>query len=201
VARGHVKRPGFEVLVERRPVRIVMGDVPVPLPPGAFLQATAEGEAALREFVCEAAAGARRVADLYAGIGTFTFPLAKAGAKVHAIDSGKAETAAIEAAARAALLPGVTAEMRDLDKRPLDPGALSPFDAVVFDPPRAGAPAQADELAASKARRVIAVSCNPATFARDAKLLLEGGYRLARLRPVDQFLWSTHLELAALFLR
>jgi 23S rRNA (uracil1939-C5)-methyltransferase len=201
VARGHPKRPGFEVLVERRPVRAMMGGVAVPLPPGAFLQATAEGEAALSGFVAEAAAGARRVADLYSGVGTFAFPLAKAGARVHAIDSGKAEIAAIEAAARAALLPGVTAEQRDLDLRPLDPGAFTAFDAVVFDPPRAGAPAQAEGIAASKVPRVIAVSCNPGTFARDAKLLMEGGYRLARLRPVDQFLWSTHLELAALFLR
>jgi 23S rRNA (uracil1939-C5)-methyltransferase len=180
---------------------MIMGGVPVPLPPGAFLQATAEGEAALTAFVCEAAAGARRVADLYSGIGTFTFPLAKAGAKVHAIDSGKAEVAAIEAAARAAQLASVSAEFRDLDKRPLDPGALGAFDAVVFDPPRAGAPAQAEQLAAARVPRVIAISCNPATFARDARTLLDRGYRLARLRPVDQFLWSTHLELAALFLR
>jgi 23S rRNA (uracil1939-C5)-methyltransferase len=201
VARGHPKRPGHEVLLERRPVRMIMGGVPVPLPPGAFLQATAEGEAALAGFVTEHAAGARRVADLYSGVGTFTFPLAKAGAKVHAIDSGKAEIAAIEAAARAALLPSVTAEARDLDKRPLDPGALGAFDAVVFDPPRAGAPATAERLADSKVARVIAVSCNPGSFARDARLLLDGGYRLVRLRPVDQFLWSTHLELAAFFLR
>jgi 23S rRNA (uracil1939-C5)-methyltransferase len=201
VARGHPKRPGIETLIERRAVRMIMGEVPVPLPPGAFLQATAEGEGALRAFVCEAAAGARRVADLYAGIGTFAFPLAKAGAKVHAIDAGKAEIGAIEAAARAAVLPGVTAEARDLDKRPLDPAALGAFDAVIFDPPRAGAAAQAESLAAAKVPRVVAVSCNPGTFARDARLLLAGGYRLARVRPVDQFLWSTHLELAAFFLR
>lgn len=201
VARGHPKRPGLEVLIERRPVRVIMGEVAVPLPPGAFLQATAEGEAALRAFVAEAAAGARRVADLYAGIGTFAFPLAKAGAKVHAIDAGKAEIAAIETAARAAVLPGVTAETRDLDKRPLDPGALGAFDAVIFDPPRAGAPAQAAALAAAKVPRVVAVSCNAGTFARDARSLLDGGYRLVRVRPIDQFLWSTHLELAAFFLR
>jgi 23S rRNA (uracil1939-C5)-methyltransferase len=201
VARAHPKRPGAETLIERRPVRMIMGDVPVPLPPGAFLQATAEGEAALRGFVCEAAAGARRVADLYSGIGTFAFPLAAAGAKVHAIDAGKAEIAAIEAAARAAMLANVTAEARDLDKRPLDPGALGAYDAVVFDPPRAGAAALAEQLAASKVTRVIAISCNPASFARDAHTLVGGGYRLARLLPVDQFLWSIHLELAALFLR
>ena len=201
VARGHPKRPGIETLIERRLVRMIMGGVPVPLPPGAFLQATAEGEAALGAFVRAAADGAKRVADLYAGTGTFAFPLAKAGAKVHAIDSGKAEIAAIESAARAAVLPGLTAEARDLDKRPLDPDALAAFDTVIFDPPRAGAAAQAAALAHSEVARVIAVSCNPATFARDAKLLLEGGYRLVRLRPVDQFLWSTHLELAAFFLR
>ncbi len=201
VARAHPKHPGTETLIERRPVRMVMGGVTVALPPGAFLQATAEGEAALRDFVCEAAAGARRIADLYSGIGTFAFPLAKAGAKVHAIDTGKAEIKAIEAAARAAVLPSITAEVRDLDKRPLDAGALGAFDAVVFDPPRAGAAAQAAALADSRISRVIAVSCNPSTFARDARMLLDGGYRLARLKPVDQFLWSTHLELAALFLR
>jgi 23S rRNA (uracil1939-C5)-methyltransferase len=201
VARAHPKRPGTETLLERRPVRVTMGGVPVPFPPGAFLQATAEGEAALSAFVCEAATGARRIADLFSGIGTFTFPLAKGGAKIHSIDAGKAEIAAIEAAARAAVLPGVTAEVRDLDKRPLDAGALGAFDAVVFDPPRAGAAAQAATLAASKIGRVIAVSCNPGTFARDARLLIDGGFRLARLRPIDQFIWSTHLELAALFLR
>ena len=206
VARAHPKRPGAETLIERRTVRMDMGGVPVPLPPGAFLQATAEGEAALSSFVREAAAGAAargptRIADLYAGIGTFTLPLAKAGAKVHAVDAGKAEIAAIEAAARAAVLAGVSAEVRDLEKRPLDAGAFAAFDLVIFDPPRAGAAAQAERIAASKVPRVIAVSCNPGTFARDAKLLLDAGYRLARVKPVDQFLWSTHLELAAFFLR
>lgn len=206
VARAHPKRPGAETLIERRPVRMIVGGVPVPLPPGAFLQATAEGEAALRDFVCEAAArvparGTGRIADLYAGIGTFTLPLAMAGAKVHAIDAGKAEIAAIEAAARAAVLPGVTAEVRDLDRRPFDATALAGYDAVVFDPPRSGAAPQAARLAAANVPRVIAVSCNPASFAREARLLLDGGYRLVRLKPVDQFLWSTHLELAALFLR
>jgi 23S rRNA (uracil1939-C5)-methyltransferase len=99
------------------------------------------------------------------------------------------------------VLPSITAEASDLDKRPLDGGALGAFDAVVFDPPRAGAVAQAAALAAARIPRVIAVSCNPGTFARDARMLLDGGYRLARLKPVDQFLWSAHLELAALFLR
>jgi 23S rRNA (uracil1939-C5)-methyltransferase len=201
VARAHPKHGGAEALLERRPVRMMMGGAPVPLPPGAFLQATAEGEAALRDFVVEAAAGARRVADLYAGIGTFAFPLASVAAKVHAVARDRAVVAAIEAAARAAMRANVTAEARDLDTRPLAAGALGAFDAVVFDPPRAGAAAVAMALAESRVPRVIAVSCNPGTFARDASILLDGGYRLARLKPVDQFLWSTHLELAALFLR
>ncbi len=201
VARAHPKRPGVETLIEQRPVRVVLGGVPVPLPPGAFLQATAEGEAALAAFVCEAAAGARHVADLYAGIGAFTFPLAATGARVHAVDSGRAEMAAVERAARAAERNAVSVEPRDLEKRPLEADALGAFDAAIFDPPRAGAAAQAKQLAACKIGRVIAVSCNPGTFARDARLLLDGGFRLARVKPVDQFLWSTHLELAALFLR
>lgn len=210
VARAHPRHPVAEILIERRPVRMMMGSVPVALPPGAFLQATAEGESALRAFVCEGASGAAargavrgamRVADLFAGIGTFTFPLAETGSKVHAVDAGKAEIAAIEAAARAAVLPGVTAEQRDLERRPLDAAALSGFGAVVFDPPRAGAKEQARHLAQSSVPVVVAVSCHPGTFARDARTLLDGGYRLARLKPVDQFLWSTHLELAALFLR
>lgn len=201
VARAHPKRPGTEALIERRPVRAMVFGVPVVLPPGAFLQATAEGEAALQDFVWAEVGAARRVVDLYAGIGTFALRIAKAGPKVHAVDAGKAEIAAIQAAARAAGLHWLTAEARDLDKRPLDAGALGAFDAVVFDPPRAGAAAQAAALAASNVARVVAVSCNPGTFARDARALLDGGFRLARLKPVDQFLWSTHLELAALLLR
>jgi 23S rRNA (uracil1939-C5)-methyltransferase len=201
VARAHPRHAGAETLIERRPVRAIFGGVAVPLPPGAFLQATAEGEAALAAFVGEAAAGARRVADLFAGVGTFTFPLARAGAKVHAVDTGKAEIAAVAAAAQAAMLPGVTAEQRDLARRPLDASALGAYDAVVFDPPRAGAKEQAARLARSRVSRIVAVSCHPGSFARDARLLIDGGYRLARLKPVDQFLWSTHLELAALFLR
>jgi 23S rRNA (uracil1939-C5)-methyltransferase len=201
VARAHPKHPGTETLIERRPVRMVMGGVPVPLPPGAFLQATAEGEAALRDFVCEAAAGARRIADLYAGIGTFTFPLAQSGAKVHAVDSDRASVESVVAAARSAMRTGVSAEVRDVEKRPLGVETIGAHDAVVFDPPRAGAAAQAAEIARSKIARVIAVSCHPGTFARDARELVGGGFRLAKLRPVDQFLWSTHLELAGLFLR
>jgi 23S rRNA (uracil1939-C5)-methyltransferase len=201
VAVGHPRRPGHEIVVERRPARIVIAGVPAPFPSGAFQQATAEGEAALQAFVATAVVDAKRVLDLYSGLGTFTFPLAKAGARVHAVDVGKAEIAALGEAARGAMLHGVTAEQRDLERRPFAADALADVDAVVFDPPRAGAAAQAERLAASKVPRVVAVSCNPASFARDARLLIDGGYRLTRLRPVDQFRWSPHLELAAAFAR
>jgi 23S rRNA (uracil1939-C5)-methyltransferase len=206
IARRHPKQAGAETLLERRPVRMVFGEragggAVVPMPPGAFLQATSEGEAALGGVVRAATAGAGRIADLYAGIGTFALPLALGGAKVHAVDAGRAEIGAIAAAARSAMLPGPTTELRDLDKRPLDPATLGGFDAVIFDPPRAGAKAQAAQLAQSTVATIVAVSCNPASFARDARLLLDGGYRLERLQPVDQFLWSPHLEVAAVFRR
>lgn len=187
-------------VAQRRPARVVLHGVAVELPPDAFLQATPEAETALSELVLAGLGEARRVADLFAGIGTFTFALA-ARACVHAVEGAAPALAALRAAANRAGLSQVTAESRDLEARPLAPEALAAYEAVVFDPPRAGAAAQAEAIAASSISRVIAVACNPATFARDARLLCDGGFRLARLRPVDQFLWSTHLELAALFLR
>jgi len=190
-----------EPVAERRPVRAVWGGVAVELPPGAFLQASAAGEAALTGFVTDAVAGARTVADLYAGCGTFTLPLATAGAAVHAVDGDEAAMTALQRAAAAAALNRVTVEQRDLARRPLFAEALGRFQAVLFDPPRAGAREQAAALAASPVERVVAISCNPGTFARDARILADGGYRLARLLPVDQFLWSPQMELAALFLR
>jgi 23S rRNA (uracil1939-C5)-methyltransferase len=201
VAKAHPKQAGSEIVVERRPVRLVFAGHPVSAPPGAFFQATAEGEAALAAFVLAALAGARRVADLYAGLGTFSLPLAAAGARVDAYDESRPALAALAAAARAAMLPGLATEPRDLDKRPLGADRLGGYDAVLFDPPRAGAKAQAALLAGSRVPRIVAVSCHPGTFARDARLLVEGGYRLEIVRPVDQFLWSPHLELAALFRR
>jgi len=204
VSRRHPRHPGVETVIEPRPVRVMLGGAAIPLPPGAFLQATAEGEAALTATVTAALVGGkriRRVADLYAGIGTFAVPLARAGLAVHAVDSGKAEMAALAEGARAAMLPAVSTETRDLERRPFDTSTLNDFDAVVFDPPRAGAAAQAALIAQSRVPHVVAVSCNPASFARDARTLLDGGYRLERIEPVDQFLWSTHLELAAVFRR
>ncbi|HUK58673.1 MAG TPA: 23S rRNA (uracil(1939)-C(5))-methyltransferase RlmD [Stellaceae bacterium] len=188
-------------VAQHRPVRVTMGGVAIELPYDAFLQASAEADVALVEAVVAAAAGARRVADLFAGVGTFTFPLVSFAA-VHAVEGDDAALAALKAAAaRAGLGARVTAEARDLAARPLDPAELAKFDCVVFDPPRAGAMAQARALAASSVPHVVAVSCNPATFARDAKILVAGGFRLTGIAPFDSFIWSPHLELVAAFMR
>jgi 23S rRNA (uracil1939-C5)-methyltransferase len=185
---------------QRRPVTTRFGGVPVDLPPGAFLQATEAGEAALRRAVETGIGAARRVADLFAGTGTFTVALA-GGRAVHAVESDSAALAALAAAVRRAQLVQVTSERRDLDARPLLPMELDGFDAVVFDPPRAGAKAQAEQLALSRVPVIIGVSCNPASFARDAAILTAGGYELDGVLPVDQFLWSNHVELVGRFRR
>lgn len=186
---------------ERRPARVVLAGVPVEVPAESFLQASVEAEGVLTELVLAGVGDAKRVADLYAGLGTFTFALATRAA-VLAVDGSRAPIAALAAAAaRAQLAHAVSTETRDLDARPLLADELRRFDAVVFDPPRAGAAVQAAALAASTVPRVVAVSCNPATFARDARLLVDGGYRLARVVPVDQFLWTPHVELVASFER
>lgn len=189
---------GPEVLVQSALPTLCFGPARVVPPPGAFLQATAEGEAALLAAVGEAVGDAGSVADLFAGCGTFALPLA-ARCPVHAVEGDARMVAALVAAARHA--PGlrpVTTEVRDLFRRPLSADELS-HEAVVIDPPRAGAEAQMAELAASRVARVAAVSCNPVTFARDARILADGGYRLRWVQVVDQFRWSTHVELAALF--
>src|SRR6185437_14675217 len=152
---------------------------------------------ALTADVSAGVGAAARVADLYAGIGTFTFALA-ARAAVHAVEGARPAAAA---ATRAGLGGRVTSERRDLDARPLTAAELAGFDAVVFDPPRAGARMQSAALAAAHVPRVVAVSCNPASFARDARLLVDGGYRLTRVQPIDQFVWSPHVELVAFFER
>ncbi|MDJ0893755.1 MAG: 23S rRNA (uracil(1939)-C(5))-methyltransferase RlmD [Alphaproteobacteria bacterium] len=190
-----------EPVIQRHPVTQDFGGVPVALPPDAFLQATRDGEAALLAFILEAVQDAERIADLYAGCGTFSFPLAKI-ARVHAADGAAPLIAAMRTAANTHGLAGrLEAEIRDLARRPLSAAELTRFDAVLFDPPRAGAKPQAQEIASSTVPTVVAISCNPATFARDARILVDGGYRLVRIQPVDQFLWSHHLELAALFRR
>jgi 23S rRNA (uracil1939-C5)-methyltransferase len=185
----------------RRPPRVVFSSVAVELPVDAFLQASVEADAALAEEVLAGLGSAARVADLYAGLGTLTFAVA-GRAVVHAVDaSGTAMAALAAAAARAGLDGRVASERRDLEARPLLADELARFDAVIFDPPRAGARAQSAALAHSAVPRVIAVSCNPASFARDARLLVDGGYRLTRVQPIDQFIWSPHVELVAYFER
>ncbi|MEX1153553.1 class I SAM-dependent RNA methyltransferase [Parvibaculum sp.] len=193
-----------EIVAERRPPLIDLSGMTVIPPPGAFRQPTAEGEAALVRLVREGVGDAGRAADLFAGCGTFTAALAPQAA-IHAVESEAAPLAALTRAVReqgpALRFKPVTTETRDLMRRPLLAVEMKAFDAVVFDPPRAGAAAQAAELAKSVVPVVVAVSCSPATFARDARTLIDGGYRLTRLTPVDQFLWSPHIELVGIFAR
>ncbi len=177
-----------------------MGRAMVALPPGAFLQATEAGEAALAARVRNALAGAHRIADLFAGVGTLSLRLAEF-ARVQAFDF---EEPALEALAKASHVEGlrpVSVETRDLFRRPLGPAELAVFDAVVFDPPRAGAEQQARALAGSVVPLVVAVSCNVQTFARDAAILCAGGYELAQVEPIDQFRHSPHVEIIAIFKR
>lgn len=198
VARLSVETAGgVETIAQARASAVRMGGVLVEVPPAPFLQATREGEAALVAAVLGACEGAATVADLFCGLGTFALPLAAAGARVTAVDAAGPAIAALARAGAGRLETG----HRDLFRRPLAAAELAGFDAVVFDPPRAGARAQVAEIARSGVRRVVAVSCNPATFARDAAALVEGGYRLARLWPVGQFRWSSHVELVAEFTR
>lgn len=183
----------------RRAARVTLSGVAVDLPEDGFLQPSVEAEAALVEAVLGMIGTPRRVADLYAGIGTFAFALARI-AKVHAVEGSKSAAAALaRAAARAGLAGIVSSEKRDLAARPLTAEESDAFDALVFDPPYAGAKAQSRELATSRLKRLVAVSCNPASFARDARILVDGGYRLAEVRPFDAFIWSANLELVARF--
>jgi len=188
---------GPETRWEPRPVTVTLGRAAVPLPPGAFLQATADGEAALVAAVREAVDGARTTADLFAGLGTFALALP---GKVYAAEGARDAILSLKAAANAAQAP-VFAEHRDLFRRPLTAAELDRFDAIALDPPRAGAREQATALAASRTGAIAYVSCNPSSFARDAKTLVEGGWRLDWVQPVGQFRWSTHVELAARFVR
>jgi 23S rRNA (uracil1939-C5)-methyltransferase len=188
-------------LLQQVAPRVHFAGIAVDLPPDAFLQPSAEGEAALVAAVTAYAKGAKSIADLYSGCGTFTFPLAKVG-KVAAFESAKPAVAAIIAAANRSGLSGrVTAKARNLDSSPLPPEDLKPFDCVVFDPPRAGARSQAEMLTRSRIKHVVAVSCNPASFARDARILVDGGFALQELVAVDQFVWSAHVEVVAQFRR
>ena len=190
---------GPEAMWEPEPVTVTLTNVAVALPPGGFLQATADGEAALVGAVREWLGGSVTVADLFAGLGTFAFALAGPG-KVLAVEAAQDAHFACKAAAGRSGKP-VHALHRDLYRNPLRTEELDRFAAVVLDPPRAGARDQVEQIAASKVARVAYVSCNPSSWARDAATLVAGGYRLAELRPVGQFRWSTHVELASLFIR
>lgn len=190
-----------EIVVERRPPQQRMGKAMVAPAPGGFLQATSAGEEAIADLVLAALPKVKRVADLFAGCGPFSFRLAER-AQVHAIESDKAAVLALTRAAGATQgLKPITSEVRDLFRRPLLEHELNAFDAVVLDPPRAGAEAQVRRLAAAKTGTVIYVSCDAATFARDAAILIAGGYALEGVTPVDQFRYSAHIELVGVFRR
>ncbi len=207
--------PTLETIVQPGAVRAWFAGVAVDAPPGAFLQPTAAGEAAIQRLVraglaahelAPRKAGAR-IADLYAGLGGIGFALATGGGgdragghRVAMFEGSAAMAGAAQAAARRAGV-NVTAQARDLARRPLGSDELKPYDAVIFDPPRAGARAQVEALAASQVARIAAVSCHAASFARDARILTDCGYRLSALTPIDQFLWSSHVELVAIFQR
>ena len=184
---------GPETRYEPGPVTVTLGGTAVALPSGAFLQATADGEAALVAAVREAVGDAKRPVDLFAGLGTFALSV---GGKVTAAEAARDVALALMTSART-----VEVQHRDLYRRPLDSTELAAFDAIILDPPRSGALDQIRQIAASGVPRVAYVSCNPATFARDTEVLVAGGYKLDWVRPVGQFRWSTHVELASAFSR
>jgi 23S rRNA (uracil1939-C5)-methyltransferase len=188
---------GAQTRWEPEPVTATLGGVAVPLPHGAFLQATVEGEGALVEAVRRAVGEARIIADLFAGLGTFALSL---DGRLFAAEGARDSALALKAAAGRAQRP-VFVDHRDLFRRPLDESELSRFEAVVLDPPRAGAREQTAALAGSAVPRIAYVSCNPSTFARDAAALIDGGYRFDWVQPVGQFRWSTHVELVGAFSR
>ena len=183
---------GPETMFEPQPATITLSGIPVAFPVGGFLQATADGEQALVDSVRETVAGAGAIADLFAGLGTFALAVRAS----YAAEASRDAAAALRQAARS-----ITVEHRDLYRRPLDADELERFDATILDPPRAGAEEQVRTLSRSGVARIAYVSCNPATFARDARMLADGGYKLDWVRPVGQFRWSTHVELAAAFSR
>lgn len=189
----------WETLYEPEPVTVSFAGYPVNTPPNSFLQATREGEAALVVAVAQGLGDATIIADLFCGVGTFALNLAK-GRKIYAAEAGRDALLALKAAAGSAGLQIFT-EHRDLYRRPLSPSELDRFDAIIIDPPRAGAKEQIQTIAQSKLGRLVYVSCNPASFARDAKTLCDAGWTLEKVLPVGQFLWSTHVELVGHFIR
>lgn len=190
-----------EIVVEPAKPLLHFGRLALTPPPGAFVQASARAETKMATLVADHLAGARKTVDLFAGCGTFAARLAEKSA-VHAVESDRAALMALENAVRVVQgLKPVTTERRDLFRSPLQPFDLKGYDGLVFDPPRAGAEAQSHEIARSKVGRVAAVSCNPVTLARDLSILIAGGFRPLRVIPIDQFLWSPHVEAVALLER
>ncbi len=189
------------IVVERKPPTIMMGDIPVILPARAFLQATAEAEETLASLVASNLGKAKSVVDLFCGVGPFALRIARQS-KVHAVDDMEDSVNALLRAARSRQgLKAVSAEARDLFKRPLLPLELNAYDVIVMDPPRAGAEAQCKQIVVSKVKKIISVSCDLQSFIRDAKILMGGGFRLEKVTPVDQFAWSKHIELVGIFIR
>ena len=181
---------GPETLYEPQPVTVSLSNIPVVFPHGGFLQATADGEAALVSAVQDATSGSSQIADLFAGLGTFALAVRAS----YAAEASRDAAASLKRAA-----PAIAVDHRDLYRRPLDAAELGRFDAVILDPPRAGAEQQVRALSGSGVARIVYVSCNPGTFASDAKRLVDSGYMLEWIKPVGQFRWSTHVELAACF--
>lgn len=191
---------GEVLMMERQPL-IQFGPATVAVPAGGFLQAVPDAEKAMVDRAVAAVKGAKKIADLFCGAGTFTFPLATV-APVIAADATEPGIAALKAAVKSARgMKAIEAQARDLFRRPMTPYDLKGCDAIVFDPPRAGALEQTQQIATTKAATVVGVSCNPQTFTRDAKVLIEAGFRLDTVTPVDQFLWSAHIELVGVFRR
>jgi 23S rRNA (uracil1939-C5)-methyltransferase len=196
------KATEIDILYNKESPLILLGDVEVELPTGSFMQATAIGQKAITDIILKNTEGHKRIIDLYCGIGTYSFPLVQTGHTVKAYEGGNEMVTAIHNAARRNNIEDkISAGVRDLIKRPVKPHELKDFDAVVINPPRNGAKPQAEEIAKSEIKKVVMVSCNPATFERDAKCLLDGGFGLNSATPIDQFYWNAHLELVAVFSR
>jgi 23S rRNA (uracil1939-C5)-methyltransferase len=191
---------GIKTLLERHPIAIDCGGYAIAIPPHAFLQASKEAQILLTEKILAATAGVKSIVDLFCGIGTYSFPLAKS-AQVLALEGDATMASGLRAATHAHGITTLTAKQRDLFKSPLTAKELSPFTAAIINPPRAGAKAQTEALAQSKIQKVVMVSCNPATFSRDAKTLKEASFSLESAQGIDQFAYSPHLEIVAVFSR
>lgn len=193
-------RSGDEPIAHRAPLSVSFPRQSVPFPPAAFLQATSEGENALTAFAAQSCRAGDKVLDLFCGLGTFGLSMLPAS-KIHFVDLDGPSVAALDKALKATGSAKLTVDQRNLIRDPISAGEVADYDLVIFDPPRGGAKAQAERIADSGVSRVIAISCDPAAFVRDAKILIEAGYEMESVQPVDQFLWSDHLEIAARFVR